>query len=358
MIGFACDNCGRTLRTADDKGGRNARCPQCGESVVVPSFSQVEAGFEPPEDPGPGPRLPDVDSSIEPESPETCPVCGATLEHGLAECPGCGEPVARSSDEESENLPALEFSESVRTAWQIYTQNFGMAIVGILPRLVLTFVACVTVYVAPVVAILLGSNAAQPPSDAAIIMIAGAIGVLLMLLSIGYVWLTVGQTQFFLKLVRGREVEIADIFRGGRYLWRMCEIGFVIGLFFLPSVLMVSFAVVLVFTEQTPLSFGGAGLIMLAVSVVSLWITVTFLPVVFVLVDRDLPGLQSVWEAARLTKGHRITILSMVVVVWIVNGIISSVCWLAPIFTLPMMMSLIAVAWCRLAGHSTVEDFR
>ena len=43
-IEFHCPTCQKLLRTADDKAGRQAKCPDCGNAVTVPqpSASQDE----------------------------------------------------------------------------------------------------------------------------------------------------------------------------------------------------------------------------------------------------------------------------------------------------------------------------
>ena len=35
-IEFSCSHCDKVLKTSDDKAGRRAKCPQCGEAVTVP----------------------------------------------------------------------------------------------------------------------------------------------------------------------------------------------------------------------------------------------------------------------------------------------------------------------------------
>ena len=35
-IEFSCSHCNKVLKTSDDKAGRRAKCPQCGEPIDVP----------------------------------------------------------------------------------------------------------------------------------------------------------------------------------------------------------------------------------------------------------------------------------------------------------------------------------
>lgn len=45
MIEFACSKCGKTLKVGDDTAGRRGKCPQCGNTVLVPQSDTVL--FEP-----------------------------------------------------------------------------------------------------------------------------------------------------------------------------------------------------------------------------------------------------------------------------------------------------------------------
>ena len=40
-IEFTCSECGKTLRTPNDSGGKNGRCPDCGSIMVIPAKGGV-----------------------------------------------------------------------------------------------------------------------------------------------------------------------------------------------------------------------------------------------------------------------------------------------------------------------------
>ncbi len=42
-IEFTCSECGKTLRTPDDSGGKNGRCPDCGSIMVIPAKGGVHS---------------------------------------------------------------------------------------------------------------------------------------------------------------------------------------------------------------------------------------------------------------------------------------------------------------------------
>ena len=57
-IEFTCSECGKTLRTPDDSGGKNGRCPDCGSIMVIPAqggvpSAEISEALGPGASPGP-----------------------------------------------------------------------------------------------------------------------------------------------------------------------------------------------------------------------------------------------------------------------------------------------------------------
>ncbi|HUT93143.1 MAG TPA: hypothetical protein VMY37_27005 [Thermoguttaceae bacterium] len=52
-IEFRCTQCNRLLRTPDDAAGRNATCPQCGATLIIPTPGEI--AVTPPAEPASGP---------------------------------------------------------------------------------------------------------------------------------------------------------------------------------------------------------------------------------------------------------------------------------------------------------------
>ena len=42
-IEFRCTKCGKLLRTGDDTAGKHAKCPECGEILVIPARRHLYA---------------------------------------------------------------------------------------------------------------------------------------------------------------------------------------------------------------------------------------------------------------------------------------------------------------------------
>lgn len=103
MIEFHCTSCNKLLRTADDKAGKRARCPECGETVAIPGAAPAGAEFD---DYGGADDYgdPDEDRYGLSSSPrarssgggrrsdmKNCPMCGGEVRAAAVKCRYCGE---------------------------------------------------------------------------------------------------------------------------------------------------------------------------------------------------------------------------------------------------------------------------
>jgi DNA-directed RNA polymerase subunit RPC12/RpoP len=89
-IEFNCPHCQKFLRTSDDKAGRTAKCPGCGERIDVPGVPEDEFGaadefdYGDDDDYGSG-------SYGAASGTKKCPMCGEEIKAAAIRCRHCGE---------------------------------------------------------------------------------------------------------------------------------------------------------------------------------------------------------------------------------------------------------------------------
>ena len=122
-IEFNCHVCGKLLRTRDDRAGRTASCPACGEKLTVPGQSGDDDSYrlqnEPVDDEEEfegeefeGEEFEDDDDEFErPPAARiessgrsrSCPMCGERVSASAARCRYCGESLGRGRSRRRRN---------------------------------------------------------------------------------------------------------------------------------------------------------------------------------------------------------------------------------------------------------------
>ena len=176
-IEFVCPDCRATLRVNDDARGKKVQCPQCGKISELPSDVFRASTSQPP------------------------PII--TMERGDAAA------LLESHFTKGPIFPVrIDFGSVLSRGWQIASQRYVPALAGSTLFLLLSFAS-------GMIANALsewGSLAGDPVS----IFMASTAGTILF-----DTWLSGGATLFFLKLTRGQTARVADLFSGGKYLWRI-----------------------------------------------------------------------------------------------------------------------------------------
>ncbi len=138
------------------------------------------------------------------------------------------------------------------------------------------------------------------------------------------VWLGIGMYQFALKVVRGQAAELGDLFGGGRYFWRALLCSLVFGLAFTVGLLLCIVPGVIVF--------------------------LMYWPFIYVLVDRDSPGLQSLSQSAEITAGNKLALFGLMFVCFVIHLMGCLALGVGMFISGPYVMLVLALAYDRISG--------
>jgi uncharacterized membrane protein/phage FluMu protein Com len=312
-IEFHCSKCGKFLSTDESKAGRQAKCPGCGELVTVPDASTAVADDEAPVAKPPRPSRP-------------CPMCGADVPRGEKTCPACGEELSSAGAGPQPGGPVtIETGDVISTAWEITKRNLGFLVALILVAGLLNILFSLPATVMNVMAEMQKQQNGQ--DNVALKLFAGLWQIPSNLFSI---FLTCGQTMIMLKLARGEQAALGELFGGGRFFLRMVLCSIIFGI-----------AVVLGFV----LCIVPGIIVALALS-----------PFAMVLIGEDLPGIESLSRAWELTKGNRVTllVLGFAGIGIAILGLLA--CGVGLLVAIPLIAMMNAVAYLRMSGQPTVVE--
>jgi DNA-directed RNA polymerase subunit RPC12/RpoP len=309
-IEFSCQHCGKALSTSDDKAGRKAKCPGCGEAVLVPSPA-VEATNDDTDWTATTADMPDV----------TCPMCGATNPGRAKACESCGEPLPqKKSQKQPLQSGAFDVGQVVSRTWDLFKQEMGLVVAAQICFGILTVLAII-----PVFGTALFFVAFQEQEQFGL-----AIGMLLLtilfglLAMVGLMWIDIGRHQLMLKVVRRQEAALGDLFSGPRVLgrWFLCNVIYNI------------------------LSQVGAQLCIIPGILVFLFLW----PFGYLLIDDDLPHVQSLLDSPKLCGNSALNsfLLCLVTIGIVLLGVLALGVGL--IFAVPFVALMWCVAYDELRG--------
>ena len=330
-IEFSCSHCDKVLKTSDDKAGRRAKCPQCGEAVTVPAPTtdvSADDGFGEFDAPVPeessflGEQTVSEEQSFLAGGQQVCPMCGESVPAGAAKCDYCGETLKASSGSGRGGWEPRIFSinETFSRAWELYKANLGMVIAIPLVAGSIYFVASMVIGIFMQIiqtAVLQGGGGGDGAMVAAVIL--GLMQNFMTYCVMFYFQL--GGQRVFLQLARGENPEFNELFSGGPFLGRMILCSIVYGL-----VVTLGF---------------------IALIIPGIILSLMFWPYSFILIDRDLPGIDSFTKAKEVMAGNKLTFFGLSILSFLimaVGGIVTLFVGLILIVPFTYMLQTVAYA--------------
>jgi hypothetical protein len=323
-IEFRCTKCNKLLRTADDTAGKHAKCPECGEVLVIPAAGMTmpppaAGGFPPSPPPPSGPAggspfgaEPQPQYQYEPDSgnPYQSPSPFAPMQTPLAP-PGEIRPTI------------VDLGDVMSRAWEIYKTEWGMCLVAILVVMGCNF------GVSMVFGIARGIIVAVTRDQNLGVIFAMFTNLVTQVFS---AWITIGQTRYFLKVARGQPAEIGEIFSGGPWLLPIIGASILFGL----------------------MVFGGKLLLIVPGIILALM----FSPFYFLIIDRHLGGMDLLNKAKEITYGNKLTLFLIHLIcagLTIAGALAFCVGLLAVI---PYITLLHVMVYLTMTGQATIDQVR
>ena len=330
-IEFSCSGCGKTLRVADGAAGKQARCPGCGAIMNVPAARvgglpgvapQPFTGSTPPpfpQQPG-GSPMPQQTSAGNPSAFDLFghqePNAGRAGDVNPFQSPQIGGAMPRQAYDGTTPLrpSPLDIGEVYTVAWKVFSDHAGKIIlVGL-------------VYMA----IVFGLGVVRGIAEA-IIRDKG----LVLIFSGGFqlfvnwpmtVWLQCGLFIFCLRLLRGQDAEVSDLFAGGYAVINAIVGSLLVGL-------MVLF-----------------GLIFLVIPGIILGLM--FSQFMILIVDRKLDVMEALKVSAEITRGNRIYLFLLALATFILAFFATVfTCCLGVVAVVPMGFLISATAYLMMSGQ-------
>lgn len=327
-IEFHCPHCDRSLKTADDKAGRKAKCPGCSQIVTVPQpappqddeFDFGTADFSYEESAAPVVGAPPPVARRKKGSTKTCPMCGGQVKADATRCRYCGEELKPETGG-ARGHRTIEAGDILSRAWTIYKAQFGTCVGGILLGNIIINLASAP---ANVLSEMIENGAFRQDQVGLILAVQF---VLVLLAFCVQMFIGLGQNMLLLKIARGEHAEVGDLFKGGPYLLRMIGNSILFGLML------------------------TIGFLMLIIP--GIFVALMFWPYVYVLIDQDAPGIQPLARAKDITSGNLGAVFVLGLAGFGINLLGVLACCVGLIFSIPLSMLVFAVAYVAMTGQRT-----
>ncbi len=330
-IEFRCTRCNKLLRTGDDTAGKQAKCPECGTVMPIPSSVP---GFSPAVAGGPAPGgYGSAGAYAPPES--TNPYQSPT---SLAP-----EPVAFAPAGEIRPTQ-VDFGQVFSRTWAIFSERWAPCVGATLIWLLIIFVANGIQQ-----AVLVASRAGN--KDLAVII---AIQILVQFVfQVFAIWLMLGVQLFMLSICRGEEARFGLLFAGGRYLLPAVLCNLLVQL-----IVVAPAGLVVVACLAGGMPLFTAILCGIPLTVFPGWIfAMMFLQAQFLIIDRNAGVVEAMGGSRDVMAGNKLIAFAVLLVAGILAGLFTLLtCFTGALAAAPYMMILTAVLYLGVTGQPTMLD--
>ena len=319
-IEFRCTQCNKLLRTGEGTAGKQAKCPECGTILTVPAAGIAPPGEVPPPSAAPTPP-PDSQAvspfgsgaaqppPFDPENPYAAPSEYGAGDPGQVPAPGAFTPTI------------IDLNDIFSRTWEIFKEQWGMCLA------VVVIVGVINFGVNMVVSLVCqGIGAAA--GDEVIMIMASLFGNVVT--TVFSIWISIGQSLYFLKVARGQTAEISDIFAGGPWFFSILVASILVGL-----IVMVGFVLCIV-----------PGVIF----------ALMFSQFYYLILDRNVGVMDSLNISKEIMTGNKLTLF----LIWLV-GIALFVlgclpCCLGLLAVVPFLTLLAPVTYLVMTGQRTADQ--
>ncbi len=307
-IEFRCTECQKLLRTCDDTAGKQAKCPECGSLMTVPSASERPREVPPPESTGsPFGAMGSEPSSADPNNPYASP----------AAFPAPATPFATGHGELNPTI--IDFGDIFNRTWEIFKVHWGMCLVVVILVFLINMAFNVTVIVGTTLFGMAGGDEIL------------ALAVRFVVTTLFGIWLGIGQAIYFLRICRGQQADIGEIFRGGPY--------------FLP-VLGAAILFLLIWLL-------GSLLLIIPGIIFSLM----FAQFYYLIIDRNVGVMESLDVSRQLMVGNKLTLFAINLVASLLGTlVIVCTCGLGALAVAPFLTLLYAITYLAITGQPTADQ--
>ena len=351
-IEFLCPSCQQQLRVPDTAAGKNAKCPKCSTILTVPGSSASSSPLAPPPQagfdfsapkPSPAPASAPASGSFASPAPSNpfgdAPKEGnpfafnesryptatrSTMPAPQPQFAGAANPYASPQGGYQVNRLAppgqvghqiVEVGPIVNHAIEIWKNNLGIALaMALLPMVI------VLPLVGLMFAGMIATAAMEEPALTVVVMV-----LFYFLMIISQTYLGIGQAQMSVKLARGQQVTIGELFGGGDRL--------------LP---ILGFAII-----TTPIMIIAA----LPLYVPLIFLLLVFWPSYHLIIDHKCGVMDSFRLARQITEGNKLTTFVLVMIMYGFALLGELACFVGLFFAIPLISIMWSTAYLMMSGQ-------